>query len=299
MLVTSTEVLNERPKNISLLSLSVSKAKTFKECQAKFKFTYIERLPRKERDYHIFGKFLHEALEKFHKELLNGNKEPYNKIMSACFKSAYLSFKEKLTKEQIDEAKDIITKYLIKLEYDKKLNQEAQILDVEKEFYININDRILLNGFIDRVQLDPDGILHVGDYKTTLLIDKKKPDLIFTSSEKYKRYKKDLFQLRTYAYVMCLENSDLKEVRCSYIMLRHDFHLIEKVFKRNEIMEMGDEFIKYADKIEEEKLYRPTLTPLCEYCEYAELDICKAGFNYVEEQKEKKDIGKTYGSVDW
>jgi hypothetical protein len=299
MLVKSAEVLESRPQNISLLTLSVSKAKTFKECQAKFKFAYIEKLPRKERDYHIFGKFLHEVLEKFHKELLNGNTDQNNIIMSKCFKSAYETFKEKLNADQIKESKEIITKYLKKLEYDKIFGKESQILSVEKEFYININDRILLNGFIDRIQLDYDNILHVGDYKTTLLLDKKNLEGMFTESEKYKRYKKDVFQLKTYAYVMMLEQPDLQEVRTSYIMLRHDFHQIDKVFKREEIMLMGDEFIKYADKIEEEKLYRPTVTPLCPYCEYAEKDICKPGFDYTEAQKEKANIGKSYGESNW
>lgn len=299
MLVRTAEVLEERPKNISLLTLSVSKAKTFKECQAKFKFAYIEKLPRKERDYHIFGKFLHEILEKFHKELLNGNIDPDNIIMSKCFKSAYETFKEKLTADQIKEAKGIITKYLLKLTYDKKLGIESQILSVEKEFYININDRILLNGFIDRVEIGRDNILHVGDYKTTVLIDKKQPDLIFTSSEKYKRYKKDIFQLKTYGFVMCLEDPSLQQVKCSYIMLRHDFHLIEKTFSRDELMKVGDELIEYANKIEEEKLYRPKVGPLCSYCEYSEKDICKAGFDYAEAEKERKDIGKSYGEANW
>lgn len=299
MLVTSTEVLEERPKHISLLSLSVSKAKTFKECQAKFKFSYIEKLPRKERDYHIFGKFLHEVLEKFHKELLNGNTDLNNIVMSKCFKSAYESFKNTITADQIKESKGIISKYLIKLEYDKKLGKESQVLDVEKEFYININDRILLNGFIDRTQLDHDGLLHVADYKTTLLLDKKALDGIFTDSDKYKRYKKDIFQLKTYCYVMMLSDPTLEKIRASYIMLRHNFHQIEKVFNREEIMLMGDEFIKYADKIEEEKLYRPSITPLCGWCEFAERDICKAGFDYVESQKEKNNIGSSYGESSW
>lgn len=299
MLVKSATVLEERPQNISLLTLSVSKAKTFKECQAKFKFTYIEKLPRKERDYHIFGKFLHEILEKFHKELLNGNTELNNIIMSKCFKSAYETFKEKLNADQIKEAKGIISKYLIKLEYDKRLGKESQILAVEKEFYININDRILLNGYIDRIQLDADGLLHVGDYKTTLLLDKRALDGIFTESEKYKRYKRDIFQLKTYCYVQMLEDQNLNQIRASYVMLRHDFHQIEKVFDREQIMKMGDEFVEYANKIEEEKLYREKISPLCSYCEYAEKDICKPGYDYAEAQKEKANIGKSYGESNW
>ena len=102
-------VLKEKPeRNISLLNLSVSKAKTFKECKAKFRYTYIEKLPRKERDYHVFGKFLHEILEKFHKMKLAGDTRLDNKIISDAFKSAFKNWREKLNEEQIKESKDIV-----------------------------------------------------------------------------------------------------------------------------------------------------------------------------------------------
>lgn len=294
------KVLKERPeKDISLLNLSVSKAKTFKECKAKFRFTYIEKLPRKERDYHVFGKFLHEILEKFHKMKIAGDTRPDNIIISEAFKSAYSNFKDKLNLDQIKESKNIISKYLVKLDLDRKLGQESQILDVEKEFYININDKIILNGFIDRVQLDYDGLLHVGDYKTSLLLDKKDLDIPFTNTDKYKRYKKDIFQLKTYAYVMMLEYPEIEKIRCSYIMLRHNFHLIEKVFTKNEIMEIGSEFIEYADKIHEEKLYRPQVSPLCPYCDH--IEVCDAGKAFVKAQDERKNgiTTSTFGETNW
>jgi putative RecB family exonuclease len=294
------KVLKERPeKSLSLLNLSVSKAKTFKECKAKFRFTYIEKLPRKERDYHIFGKFLHEILEKFHKMKIAGDTRLDNKIISEAFKSAYNTFKDKLNEEQLKESKDIISKYLVKLDLDRKLGQESQILDVEKEFYININDKIILNGFIDRIQLDADGLLHVGDYKTSLLLDKKDLSIPFNDTDKYKRYKKDIFQLKTYAYVMLLEHPEIEKIRCSYIMLRHNFHLIEKVFTKTEIMEVGDQFIEYADKIHEEKLFRAQVSPLCPYCDH--IDVCDAGKDYVISQDERKNgiTAKSFGETNW
>lgn len=294
------KVLKEKPeKNISLLNLSVSKAKTFKECKAKFRYTYIEKLPRKERDYHVFGKFLHEILEKFHKMKLAGDTRPDNKIISEAFKSAYSIWKTKLNEEQLEESKNITKQYLVKLDYDKKLNQESKILSVEKEFYININDKIILNGFIDRVELGQDGLIHVGDYKTTLLLDKKDPTIYFTDTEKYKRYKKDIFQLKTYAFVMMLENPDIEKIRCSFMMLRHNFHLIEKVFHRKEIMEIGDQFLEYAEKIGEEKLYRPTTTPLCGWCDH--IEVCTAGQDFLVEQEERKNgvSAKNFGESNW
>ena len=47
------------------LRISVSKAKTFDGCKKKFDFCYVQKLPRKDWDFHIFGKFCHSVLETF------------------------------------------------------------------------------------------------------------------------------------------------------------------------------------------------------------------------------------------
>src|SRR5690554_3876657 len=96
-------IYKKRPKDIKLLNLSVSKSKTFKQCKKKFRFDYIERLPKKTWDYHIFGKFLHKVLEDFHLDRLNGGKEPDNILMAKCFKSAKKEYADKITKDQLEE----------------------------------------------------------------------------------------------------------------------------------------------------------------------------------------------------
>jgi DNA-binding protein YbaB len=78
----SLEAVNDAIKKASILKqasdsslnfkLSVSKAKTFEDCKAKYKFSYIEKLPKKDWDFHVFGKFLHAILEEFHLQLMFG-----------------------------------------------------------------------------------------------------------------------------------------------------------------------------------------------------------------------------------
>ena len=256
-----SRILLARPEDVRYpLTLSVSKSKTFKDCKAKYRFAYIEKLPRKDRDYHIFGKFLHQALELFYKEIINKSDDPYNIIMTRSFKSAYENWKEKLTAEQFQEAKLILSSFLNKIIEESDNEKEIIFLSAEKEFYIDIDGKILLNGYIDRIQLDSDGILHVTDYKTT----------------KNKKYlKNDYFQLLTYAFVMCLENPELEKVRTSYILLRHNSEMIIKEFTRDQIMKIESIFLDYADKIHNEKLFRANPTKLCSWCEY--LDHCEDG----------------------
>ncbi len=276
---TKATILNSRPENSSHLTLSVSKVKTFKDCKAKFRFCYVEKLPRKDWDFHIFGKFSHEVLEIFHQKIIEGSLDLFNVLMTSAFQAALLNWKDKMSLDQKKEAWEILNKYLYLLNTQKEQGQLPKFLSVEKDFYINIDDKILLNGFIDRIQLDPDGILHVADYKTT----------------KNKKFlKNDYFQLLTYAYIMCLEDPTLQKVRTSYILLRHNFESIVKEFEREEIMSIEQKFLDYADLINSEKLYRPTPTMLCKFCDYTA--NCEEGTNFLN----KKLVAKNgFGVTSW
>jgi len=275
---STAKILEAKPSDSNLLGLSVSKVKTFKDCKAKYRFTYIEKLPRKEWDFHVFGKFLHDVLEKYHIAKLAGDTRSNNIVMDDALQSGISAYKEKLSSSQEAECREIINQYLQKIDGEERSNETPQVLAVEKDFNIDIDGRILLNGFIDKVQNDHDGVLHVADYKTT----------------KNKKYiKNDFMQLKTYAYVMCLEDPSIEKVRTSYIMLRHNCESIIKEYPRKEIMKMEQVFLDYADQIGVEKLWRPNTTPLCEYCDH--LGVCDAGRNFVND---KKGFNK-FGATDW
>lgn len=277
-IIMKSKILQEKTGANTVLDLSVSKAKTFADCKAKFRFQYIEKLPRKEWEHHIFGTFSHEVLENFHKMIIGGRDDEFHLIMKDAFKSAYENWKEKLSQQQLDEIKPIFKSYLQKIKKEKENNTLPKVTDVEKKFYINIDDKVLLTGFIDRVQIDPDGVVHVADYKTT----------------KNKKYLKDYFQLLTYAFVLCLEDPTIKKVRASYILLRHDFDSIKKEFTRDEIFEIEEKYLKYADDICNEKIFIPKPTNLCKYCDF--LDSCKEGKRFVQKIS---GSSSEFGQTDW
>lgn len=258
------------------LRLSVSKTKTFLDCKAKYKFTYIEKLPRKDWEFHIFGKFCHKVLEDFHNEYIKGCFLPYNVVMGDAFKSAMREYKDKMTPEMKKECWGIIDKYLRMITKDKQNNLPANVIACEKNFELNIAEKIVLNGMIDRIQIDADNVIHVCDYKTV----------------KNKKYlKNDFFQLLTYAYVIMMDNPDIEKVRASYILLRHDFEYITTEFTVPQIMEVKEQYLKYADQILKEKDYTPNPTVLCNYCDH--LSVCPAG------KSKAYDNPNTYGEVNW
>jgi CRISPR/Cas system-associated exonuclease Cas4 (RecB family) len=293
-------LLTEKPsKDLNFFWLSVSKLKTFESCKAKYLFSYVKKLPKKQWDYHVFGKFLHKVLEDFHNEKMNGCTDSNGVIMKRAFDSAREEYKD-LTEEQLKESHEILIQYLKKIKAQQILEKLPEIVSNEAPFDISIDNKILLNGFIDRIQIDPDGVLHVADYKTSNLFDKDENKQIIvvsdiTKTKKYKNYKRDIFQLKTYAYVMFLKYPELEKVRCSYILLRHNFHEIIVEFTRDEAMEMEKVFQDAFAEISNEKLFRPVVTPLCEYCDF--LESCESGKEYME-RRNPKFVPK-FGETSW
>jgi RecB family exonuclease len=278
MLITAC-LLSFKDDKDTDMSLSVSKTKTFEDCKAKFKFCYIEKLPRIDRDFHIFGKYLHQVLENFHRALIEdpSKREDWLPVMEAAWDAAYNEYSDQMTGLQYKEAREIVEEYKAILKEEGVPN----VIAVEKPFYINLNNKVLLNGFIDRIQIDPDGMIHVGDYKTT----------------KDKKYLKDFFQVMTYCYALCLEDPSIKRFRASFILLRHGFDYLTQEFTREEVISVAEKFLKAASEIEDEKLWRPNPQFLCKYCDY--LDHCKSGKNYLIKKGVLEKKTPTVGIRKW
>lgn len=262
----------EVEKKADMLRLSVSRSKTFKDCKAKYKFQYIEKLPQKEYAYLKVGKFVHQVLEHFHKHYIEAKEGAYEDVISLCYENALKDYK--LTDQENIECRQYIDSYVIHLK-TRPPEYIKSILAVEKPFEIPIEDTVMVIGYIDRIQVDPDGILHVIDYKTS----------------KDKKYlAKDFFQLLTYAYHLYLEDPSITKIRGSYVMIKHKFDHITKEFTLKDILETKQIFSDYAKNIREEKLFRANVTPLCGYCSF--LDSCKEGTNYINKQK-------GFGQISW
>lgn len=257
--------------------LSVSKTKTFGDCRKKFKYSYILKLPKKEQDFHIYGKFVHRVMELFHLHYIEGGSDPQNVAMSNAFKVSLDEFKTQLTKEQKVEAKASCTAYLKRLSEEDIANL-PNIYAAEKDFNLQIREDVTLLGVIDRLQIDHDGVHHVVDYKTT----------------KNKKYlKNDWFQLLTYAYVLHSWDPTITKVRGSYVLIRHGFEYITETFDLKEILKIKDKFLEYADNMNDEKLWRANPTPLCAWCDFWEQ--CDEGKEIVAQ----RFPSKVYGEVKW
>ncbi|MFZ4795873.1 MAG: RecB family exonuclease [Bacteroidia bacterium] len=267
------EINTEKTKieKVELPVISYSKLTTYKTCNKSYKFAYIDKLPRLDKPYTIFGQFCHKALEAFHIEYLNGSKEPIDIIMQKSFQSAKDEWKEKMTSDQIKEAFQIMQDYLNIISN----GEMPKVSSIEKKIYATIDDTLILYGFIDRIQVDDDGVVHIVDYKTT----------------KDERFLTDRTQLLLYAYTVYLENKDIKKIRTSYIMLKHKMKFLTAEHSVDELIETKDKLLHTWETIKSDKLYRAApVAWKCKNCDY--VSSCKEGQRLVLK-------GKNFGEIDW
>src|ERR1700743_3820763 len=144
--------------DLSEFRLSVSKTKCFNQCKKQYEFSYILKLPQKERDYHAFGKFCHKVLEDFHLALMKDAEQPLHTLMAKCFKDAKSEFHQ-MTPEMVKECYSIIDQYLQIFSDKKAKNEMPNVLACEELFKLDIGNNVFLNGAIDLVSLETDGII--------------------------------------------------------------------------------------------------------------------------------------------
>lgn len=234
-------------------------------------------MPQKEREYLVLGKFVHRALELFHLAQIAGSTLPHNKQMTISFREAKKEYLDSLTPEIDKEAWQYISDYLKIIYTDKTSPLSVPVKAAEETFFMNLNDTVILNGMIDRIQIDPDGIIHVCDYKTT----------------KNKKYlKDDFFQLLTYAFVMFEKHPEMEVVRCSYVLIRHGFEFITKEFTKAEASVIRQQYLDYTAEILQETEFPAHPTGLCNFCSYQE--HCEEGM-----QKFYYKIPEHTGETSW
>lgn len=236
------------------LNLSVSRVDCFKQCQRKYYYRYIEKQPSEEKDYLQLGTFAHGVLEKFHEKFTKeGAVEDVNGLMKKSFDEQK---KEKeLDVEIIKQAFPLIKEYLKKI----KKGFDAEVLSVEKKFSIKLNDNYNFIGFIDRVDMDKDGIFHVIDYKTS-------------KTDKYMKS----FQLCAYGIPLLKHYSDVEKFRGSYIMLKLSGRKVSYEFNKEDVEKITKDLIEMGDRIVAERKWTPNISGLCNHCDYKK--ICLSGW---------------------
>ncbi|WP_236077473.1 RecB family exonuclease [Rhodococcus sp. P1Y] len=180
------------PVRRSKPALSPSRAGDFKQCPLLYRFRAIDRIPEKSTLAQVKGTVVHAALEALYampSETRNSDvavglvDSAWERVCGESPDIAELITGDELT-TLLDQARMLVTGYY-EMEDPTRFDPES----CEQRVEIDLADGTPLRGFIDRIDVAPNGMIRVVDYKTG------KAPREFTEA-------KALFQMKFYALVV-------------------------------------------------------------------------------------------------
>ncbi|WP_343212305.1 PD-(D/E)XK nuclease family protein [Actinomyces sp. 565] len=241
-------------------ALSPSRAKDFMQCPLLFRLRTVDRLPEPGSLATHKGTLVHAILERLYDlpardrtreaalDMLPGqwqtHREKHPEVMGLFPDSAAVA-------PWLDEARTLISAYF-HLENPKRLEPAERELFVQTE----TRDGLLLRGFVDRLDVAPDGAMRVVDYKTG-----RSPGPRFQEEA--------LFQMRFYALVLWrLRGRAPARLQIVYLKdgrtLTHDPRLPELEATETKLAHIWDEVEDCTASGE----FAPQRSRLCDWCAY-------------------------------
>ncbi|MBU2564322.1 PD-(D/E)XK nuclease family protein [Patescibacteria group bacterium] len=236
---------------------SYSALDTFKQCPLRYKYQQIDRIRTPKNKDAVFGNKIHTALEYFHSktpcsptldELLNKLKEIWDSEVFQNEQEDILYF---------SEAIKILKNYHSSF---SQIKEKPAILGTETRFEILLekNDKkATLSGIIDRIDKTSQGI-EIVDYKTA----KRLPSQQDIDNS---------LQLSLYCLGLMKRWPEfkLKDISLSFYFLKHQEKLTTT--RTKEQLDLVKE--KVFDDLEkiEKSNFKPTPTPLCDWCGYKKM----------------------------
>ncbi|RYB91771.1 Dna2/Cas4 domain-containing protein [Nocardioides oleivorans] len=251
-------------------ALSPSRAGDFMACPLMYRYRTIDRLPEEPSPDAVRGTVVHKVLEDLF-DLPAADRTPeHASDMLVPAWEAILEAEPGLSAMFGDEGPDVTTwlascRTVLERYFD--LEDPRRLEPAERELYVEalLDSRLLLRGFVDRIETAPDGRIRVSDYKTG-----KAPGEDFEA--------KALFQMKFYALVLWrlrgvvpsvlqliyLGNGEILRYSPDEDDLRATERKVEAVWRAIRLaQETGD--------------WRPSPSRLCDWCSYHQHCPTKGG----------------------
>lgn len=230
----------------SIIKISHSSVKTFEQCKAKYKYQYLDHIQRKTWSHLILGNLAHRTLEIFHKSYIEKRiaKTKLNKLMAESFASAQKEFST--TKEMLSEAYVLLNDYLSTIIQ----NGMPNVIGTEVPFDIQLDDKITVRGYIDRIDKIGDRFKII-DYKTTKNVKYLEP-----------------FQLSIYGLWLKKEHPEIEAFDAAYVLLRHKSKEKSYSFNLKDLGATNKKLVSYASQIQDEQTWGMNPGPLCKFCDF-------------------------------
>jgi putative RecB family exonuclease len=243
-------------------SLSPSRAADFKTCPLLYRFRSIDRLPERPSAEQARGTLVHAVLERLF-DLPAEERTPataaslvapeWSRLLAEQPELAELFPAEDAAgaAEFLDSARDLLDGYF-------RVEDPRRLEPAERESLVSavVDDRLLIRGYIDRLDVSPDGALRVVDYKTG-----GAPREAFEA--------RALFQLKFYALVLWRTRGVVPAVlRLLYLK---DAEVCDYRPDADELVRFERTVVALWRAIEQATAardFRPKPSRLCDWCNY-------------------------------
>ena len=251
----SLPVFTKRKAGPPPLRLSPHSIALFRECRLQYKYHCIDKLSEKygrARPYYTMANHVHATLHDLLSvvPLQKRTVETAQKILEKKWQRYRVGFRNKADEERwAQRALEEVTRFV--------QEQDLTITPVmlEKPIEAEITQGLILRGRVDRVDRQPDGSLHIIDYKTGIL-----PENI------------DWTQLELHALTLSRGGHDpVSNVSYLYLLAGT---VCTRQLDREALGETAWELLRIAGEIRREKDYHPRPGSACGGCDFAV--ICPA-----------------------
>ncbi len=242
---------------------SHSRLSTFEQCNLKFKFKYVDKVETEaEEGVEAFlGKKVHESLEKLYSDL------KFEKL--STLKELLAFFKEEWKKnwnENIIIVREHITeenyfnmgeRFIIDYYNRYKPFDQSRVIGTELAVKIKLDGEgkdYKLIGYIDRLDFREGGVYEIHDYKTNANLP-------------VQQYLDEDRQLALYAMAVKQMYPDAKKVKLVWHFLAFDKEMSSERTEE-ELEALKWETVQLIEQIESEKEYKPTVSKLCDWCQF-------------------------------
>lgn len=267
---------------------SPSKLNTYKDCPRRYRYRYVDKLKRYTQSVEAFlGTCVHSSLEKLYEDIFHGKAltlEETLAVYDAAWDEGWSAAIEVRKKEYQPEDWKKLGRECVRAYYEANHPfTQNKTVAVEKRIGFPVvagGQEYLIEGYIDRLALGPDGAFEIHDYKTARTL----PSQADVDEDR---------QLAIYDLAVRHEWPDTKDVRLVWHFVRHGKSLVSSRTAESRAA-LRAELSKLIERIKSDHVFEPNKTPLCDWCEYR--DICPL-FAHAEKVKQmtftelKKDDG--------
>ena len=252
---------------VPIQSFSPSSMSTFQQCQLKWKFRYVDKLPDPSGRAALVGTFVHRTLELLYQEPAGTRDHALAGKLAAVAWTETLDDKNYVLL-QLDEADALTMRQegwaVVGKVWDYEDPNKVEVLSTERKLKVEIGG-VPFTGIVDRIDRTSTGATRIVDYKT----GKVPWPLEFT---------------QLLLYVAAVEATDgVRPDRAAMLFLKHKVAetTVNDDAQQTVVNELGNVWAEIADACEHE-YFRAIDGPLCQWCAY--VTRCPTGMAYCHER---------------